>query len=167
MKIPIINRGSLIKLGISTLLSGAALATGSWVYATKVEPGWLEISSFSLFLPRLQAAFDNYRIVLVSDIHMGTWITAQRLAEAVKAVNLLHPDLIAITGDFVTDLHHRTFADLNNNLSKLKSKDGVFAVLGNHDYWSNSKTIRQFSVPALLSYYRFSSATSSRRSTFP
>ena len=143
MKIPYINRSFLYKLGISTLLSGAAMATGSLMYATKVEPGWLEISSISLILPRLHPAFDNYRIVHISDIHMGTWMTPQRLTEAVKAVNMLHPDLIAITGDFVTDLHHTIFADLHKTLSKLKSKDGAFAILGNHDYWSNSKTIRQ------------------------
>ena len=52
-------------------------------------------------------------------------------------------DLIVITGDFVTDLFHRTPTDLTTNLSKLKAKDGVFAVMGNHDYWSNIKTIRQ------------------------
>jgi predicted MPP superfamily phosphohydrolase len=74
---------------------------------------------------------------------MGTWITPKRLAEAVKAINWLHADLIAITGDFVTDIHHRTTVNLSKNLSKLKAKDGVYAVLGNHDYWSNAKTIRQ------------------------
>jgi predicted MPP superfamily phosphohydrolase len=137
------NQISLVKLAVTSLLSGAALATGGWMYATKWEPGWLEISSVSLILPRLHPAFDNYRIVLISDIHMGTWMTSQRLAEAIRAVNGLHADLIAITGDFVTDIHHHTPTDLRQNLSKLKAKDGLFAVLGNHDYWSNAKTIRQ------------------------
>ena len=137
------KHNSLFKLGISTFLGGLALATGGWMYASKLEPGWLEVSSISLILPRLHPAFDNYRIVLISDIHMGTWMTPQRLSEAVKAVNWLHADLIAITGDFVTDLHHRTPANLSRNLGKLQAKDGVFAVLGNHDYWSNAKSVRQ------------------------
>jgi len=143
MKIPLINFGFPLKMWGITLLSGVGIASGSLIYATKVEPGWLEISSISLILPHLHPAFDNYRIVHISDIHMGTWMTPQRLADTIKTVNLLHPDMIAITGDFVTDLHHTTFSDLHDSLSKLKSKDGVFAVLGNHDHWTNTKTIRQ------------------------
>ena len=143
MKLPKQNQNAFIKLGASMLLSGLALATGGWMYATKVEPGWLELSSLSLILPRLHPAFDNYRIVHISDIHLETWMTAKRLKEVVRAVNLMRADLIAITGDFVTDLHHRTANDLSAALSELKARDGVFAVLGNHDYWTNARTIRE------------------------
>jgi predicted MPP superfamily phosphohydrolase len=140
------NQNTLIKLGISTLLSGVALATGGWVYATKVEPGWLEVSTLSLTLPRLHPAFENFRIVQISDIHMETWMTRQRLMEAVQAVNILQPDLVAITGDFVTDLSHNTASDLVTPLRKLKAREGVFAILGNHDYWTNARTIREILV---------------------
>jgi predicted MPP superfamily phosphohydrolase len=143
MKFTINNRFSKPNRKALSLLGSLALLTGSIFYTTKIEPGWLEISSISLILPRLHPVFDNYRIVHISDIHMGTWITKQRLAEVVKYINTLHPDLIVITGDFVTDLNHSIFADLKNNLSRLRSKDGVFAVLGNHDYWSNPQSIRQ------------------------
>ncbi len=143
MKAPKLNHHSLLKLAASTFLGGAALATGGWMYASKLEPGWLEITSHSMILPRLHPAFDNYRIIQISDIHMETWMTRERLAEVVKTTNMLRGDLIAITGDFVTDIFHRTPADLIENLSKLKAPDGVFAVLGNHDYWTNVKTIRQ------------------------
>jgi hypothetical protein len=126
-----------------SLLGGIALAAGSILYATKIEPGWLEVSTISVILPRLHPVFENYRIVQISDIHMGTWIDRQRLDEVVQSINTLCPDLIVITGDFVTDLSHTIVADLYSCLSKLRSKDGIFAVLGNHDYWSNPKTIRQ------------------------
>lgn len=142
MKAKITHR-SLLKLAASAFLGGAALATGGWMYASKLEPGWLEITSHSLILPRLHPAFDNYRIIQISDIHLETWMTPKRLAEVIKTTNMLRGDLIAITGDFVTDLYHRTPTDLIENLSKLKAPDGVFAVLGNHDYWTNIKTIRQ------------------------
>jgi predicted MPP superfamily phosphohydrolase len=137
------NHRTFLKLSASALLSGLALATGGWMYATKLEPGWLDISSLSLMLPRLHPAFDNYRIVQISDIHMETWINRARLAQVVRKANMLRADLIVITGDFVTDLFHRTPTDLAENLSKLKAKDGVLAVMGNHDYWSNIKTVRQ------------------------
>jgi uncharacterized protein len=143
MKTPKTIRQSFLKLTTAALAGGLALATGGWMYATKVEPGWLEISSLSLLLPRLHPAFDNYRIVHISDIHMETWMNRQRLNEVVKTINLLRADLIVITGDFVTDLFHRTALDLVDNLSKLQSKDGIFAVMGNHDYWTNVKSIRR------------------------
>jgi predicted MPP superfamily phosphohydrolase len=143
MKTPKINYRTLAKLTGSALVGGLTLATGGWVYATKLEPRWLEITSLSLVLPRLHPAFDNYRIVQISDIHMETWMNQHRLADVVKKVNLMRADLITITGDFVTDLTHRTPTDLTKNLSKLRAPDGIFAVLGNHDYWTNVKTIRQ------------------------
>jgi hypothetical protein len=55
---------------------------------------------------------------------------------------MMRADLIAITGDFVTDLHPRTANDLHSALSRLRARDGVYAILGNHDYWTNVKTIR-------------------------
>lgn len=143
MKFPIFKHFSKPNRKASSLIGSISLAAGSIFYATKIEPSWLEISSISLILPRLHPVFDNYRIVHISDIHMGTWINRHRFAKIVKSVNMLYPDLIVITGDFVTDLSHTIVADLYCNLSKLRSKDGVFAVLGNHDYWSNPKTIRQ------------------------
>lgn len=125
MKLKSPRNSTLLKLAASAFLSGAALATSGWMYASKIEPGWLEITTHSLILPRLDPAFDNYRIIQISDIHMETWMTQKRLAEVVKTTNLLRGDLIAITGDFVTDLYHRTSADLVDNLSKLKAPDGV------------------------------------------
>jgi predicted MPP superfamily phosphohydrolase len=134
---------------ISAALSGlAAIAAGTWYYATRVEPGWLRVTSLSLVLPRLHPAFDNYRIIHISDIHLGTWINRQRLATIVDYINHLHGDLIAITGDFVTDIYHNTPIDLTDTLSALDAPDGVFAVLGNHDYWSDVTTIRQILRPA-------------------
>jgi predicted MPP superfamily phosphohydrolase len=91
----------------------------------------------------LHPTFDSYRIIQISDIHMETWMTPKRLVEVVRMVNKLRGDLIVITGDFVTDLNHRTPNDLVKNLKKLKAPDGVLAVLGNHDYWTNVKSIRQ------------------------
>jgi predicted MPP superfamily phosphohydrolase len=143
MKLSNNNRRSLVKLAAAALAGATALATGGWMYATKVEPGWLEVSSLSMILPRLHPAFDNYRIIQISDIHMETWMNRKRLAEVVKMVNWLHADLVVITGDFVTDLFHRTPANLVESLSQIKAREGVFAVLGNHDYWTNARSIRQ------------------------
>src|SRR5207247_4833522 len=78
-----------------------------------------------------------------SDIHMGGWMDRERLGDVVRTVNALKPDLIAITGDFVTHHAERSAQDLVASLKPLSATDGVVAVLGNHDYWSDPSIIRQ------------------------
>ena len=63
-------------------LGGVFVGSGGWEYASAVEPGWLEIQPVTLTLPRLAPAFDGYRVVQFSDIHMSSWMTRARLAEA-------------------------------------------------------------------------------------
>jgi predicted MPP superfamily phosphohydrolase len=104
---------------------------------------WVETTSTDIFLKRLDPAFDGYRIVHLSDFHMGTWLTRDLLCEAVDLVNQLEPDLVAITGDFVTADPQRYARDLIEPLSQLNPKDGAFAILGNHDHWSDQSIVRR------------------------
>ncbi len=102
-----------------------------------------EITRHELTLPRLSPAFDGYRLVQISDIHMGTWINRTRLLAAVAAVNELKPDAVAITGDFVSFTPERYIDDLVGGLSELAAPDGSFAVLGNHDHWTDPELVAQ------------------------
>ena len=84
----------------------------------------------------------GYRIVHLSVIRVGSWNgNTQAMEKAVSIINDLQPDLIVFTGDLVNNLA----SELDNFIpvfSKLKAKDGVYSVLGNHDYstyihWEN------------------------------
>ena len=138
-----ISRRRLLRHGITwaslTALAGTA-------YTTLVEPGWIDVSQVSLTLPRLAAEFRGYRVAQISDIHMGDWMNAERLGDIVRAVNAQSPDLIAITGDFVTQDAGSHARDLITGLSQLRARDGVVAVLGNHDYWSDPQVVRSVLV---------------------
>jgi uncharacterized protein len=112
-------------------------------YARAVEPARLEITRRRLRLPRLHPAFDGYRIVQISDIHMDGWMNRTRLCEIIKQVNQEQPDLIAITGDFVSKHARKHAPDLIKELQKLQAHDGVAAVLGNHDHWCDPELVRQ------------------------
>ncbi len=103
-----------------------------------------EIKEVTYTSNRIPAAFNGYRIVQLSDIHIGSWKgNIQAIQQLVDMTNSLHPDLIVFTGDLV---NHRAneldgFQDI---LSKLKAKDGVYSILGNHDYgpyfrWRNKQ----------------------------
>ncbi|HEX7974884.1 MAG TPA: metallophosphoesterase [Anaerolineales bacterium] len=104
---------------------------------------WVEITQVRLELPNLPPEFHGYRLVQISDFHIGTWMSRVELAQAVGMVNRLKPDLVAITGDFVTEDPECYVDDLAGALSKLSSKDGVFAVLGNHDHWTDPTVMRR------------------------
>ena len=117
------------------LAATGAVEAGAMAYATRVEPGWVEIRRLRLTLPRLHRNFHGYRVVQVSDFHLGEWRVGPLLDRAVQLVNDLHPDLIAVTGDFVTRTYDGADAELVPALRRFHAPDGVVAVLGNHDYW--------------------------------
>lgn len=126
------------KLGVALgLLNMGVTGGGLLAYASAVEPKWVEVTRVTLTLPRLPRQFDGYRIVQISDIHAGKWLPTSFLEEVVRMVNIEQPDLVAITGDFVTYTYHEAPLDLVPSMLKLRSADGVAAVLGNHDYWGN------------------------------
>ncbi len=123
--------------------AGMALAGGGVIaYASAIEPAWIEINTIAVQLPRLHPAFRGYRIVHITDLHTDeTWMTFERLAQIVDLVNAQKPDLIVITGDFVTKLLPSS-AHALSALRRLQAVDGVCAVLGNHDVWHGPAAIR-------------------------
>lgn len=137
------NRRDFIKAGALIAVSGGLLSLGGLQYAARIEPEWVETTRVALELPRLQPEFNDYRIVQISDIHMNSWMNRERLARLIGMVNDLKGDLIAITGDFVSHNPHNYIKGLTAELKKLSAPDGVLAVLGNHDHWSNASVIRQ------------------------
>lgn len=92
----------------------------------------------------LPKTFKGYKIVQFSDTHLGNFGHSDRIVrELVERINAEHPDLIVFTGDLVNTRAHEIdrFAPL---LMQLKAKDGVYSILGNHDYgdyvyWKNEQ----------------------------
>ena len=103
----------------------------------------IEIKDLPLNLPRLGAEFAGYRLVQFSDIHMDSWMTRSHLDAIVDLVNQQEPDLIAITGDFVSHDPDEYAQDMVKSLSRLKSTNGVVAVMGNHDHWVDPEMVRE------------------------
>jgi hypothetical protein len=86
-----------------------------------------------IFLRRLRPAHDGLRIVHLTDIHHGLYTPLEEVQRAVQLANDLCPDMVAITGDFVT-LSPAYIAPMARSLGRLQARLGVFAVLGNHDF---------------------------------
>lgn len=113
----------------------AGLALSGW-YATKIEPRWLRVRRLVITSSRFPPAFDGYRIAHLSDLHLGVRQTDGYLPGIVQAVQREAPDLIAMTGDLLTWRRKQQIdqAQVVNTLRHLHAPDGVWAVLGNHDY---------------------------------
>lgn len=121
---------------------GAALSHATrWLYLTN-QNHWVDLTHIPLALPRLPASFDGYRIAQISDFHLGTWLSQDKLAQVIDLVNQQTPDLVAITGDLVAFDDGHAYEVLTQELGKLQARDHVVAVLGNHDHWSNPEMIR-------------------------
>lgn len=138
----VISRRRFLKISLATTVTTALAGVGSFAYAHDAEPANLEMVALDLPLPRLAPAFDGYRLVQISDIHMGTGMTIERLNHVVDMVNAQQPDAVAITGDYVThgDIQP-LLPGLIECLGKLQSHDGTFAILGNHDHWTDPDAI--------------------------
>ena len=103
----------------------------------------IDLVEIDIELNNLGWNFHNFRILNLTDIHLGQWINPQYLSELVDYVNTLNVDLITLTGDYVSYRLDGYESELKNSFKKLKAEYGKYGVLGNHDHWMDSKIIRE------------------------
>lgn len=96
---------------------------------------YFEVADLHVHLTTLDPAHDGLRIVQLSDLHIGNGVPDGRIMCAVREVNALQPDLVVLTGDYVTNRRDplRRVPELLEPLQAPR-----VAVLGNHDYWSGA-----------------------------
>jgi len=104
------------------------------------EPFMLSIERQEIFLRRLPKVLDGLRIVHLSDLHYGPLTSSEHLIRAAKVANDLRPDLIFLTGDYISQdrIYAAPCAEV---VGKLRARYGVYAILGNHDHWTDAKLI--------------------------
>lgn len=119
-------------------------------YAFFIEPDRLVIKQAEIKVKDWDKTFDGFRIVLISDIHGGSsFINEEKIRTVVQKANEQDPDLIVLLGDYVSQrwenhanlkMPMETVAD---NLKGLQAKYGVYAILGNHDYWYDNGAVKR------------------------
>lgn len=98
----------------------------------------VEITRLSIPIANLPTAFEGITIAQLSDVHHSSFMSAERIAEIVDAVNALGADAIVLTGDYVSYSPYY-IAGAAETLGRLTASLGVFAVLGNHDFWNDAE----------------------------
>lgn len=121
------------------ILAGCGMAVGATAFAGLLfgfTCGYkhLVVKQVAYTHPAIPAAFDGYRVVQLSDLHLGTLHGhADVVRRIVDSVNAQRPDLIVFTGDLVNYRAEELF-EFEPTLRRMEAHDGVVAVMGNHDY---------------------------------
>jgi predicted MPP superfamily phosphohydrolase len=123
-----------------TPLRAFALSLSEAARSALAEPFMLSIERREVFLRRLPRELDGFRVVQLSDLHLGPLTSGEQLRRAIEVANNLNPDLIALTGDYISHERHYA-APCAEIVGRLRARCGVFAVLGNHDHWTDAALI--------------------------
>ncbi|MCT4644896.1 MAG: metallophosphoesterase [Carboxylicivirga sp.] len=119
---------------ISQLALGiAAIPFASFLYGIIKGKYNYKVLQYNLFFDDLPEAFDGYKLTHLSDLHCGSFDNKDKIEYAVKLINEQASDAIMITGDIV-NLEASELLPWKSTLAKLRAKDGIYSVLGNHDY---------------------------------
>jgi predicted MPP superfamily phosphohydrolase len=130
---------------LELLIIFAVIALGAWAFI--IEPNQLVVHSESIALPGWPAKLNGLKVAALGDIHAGSlFINDAKLREIVELTNNQHPDLIVLLGDFM--VQNGVFKSevapekIVAGLKDLKAPLGVYAVLGNHDWWFNGNRVK-------------------------
>lgn len=144
-----------------TIVIVAVLLTAALGYAYYIEPKRLVITKATVAVPNFSPKLNGLKIAAISDIHGGSnGVTEERLRELVTRTNEQRPDIIVLLGDYVSELRFNREAlkkpegtdrtelrmpvsVIADNLAGFKATYGVYAVIGNHDWWHNQTSVRR------------------------
>ncbi|MBM3497138.1 MAG: metallophosphoesterase [Armatimonadetes bacterium] len=123
------------------LIGCGGLAAAGAAGAVACDDRWdLQTPQVDVPLKGLGQALDGFRIAHLTDLHRGVYVSAAFVDRAVQAANAARPDLVVLTGDYVT--HSTDFMrSCAESLAKLAAPYGRVAVLGNHDYWTSADEV--------------------------
>jgi uncharacterized protein len=124
--------------GVATAAVAAPFAAGAYgLFWGRIN---LQVTRQPIKLANLPRAFHGFRIAQLSDIHVGPFMSEDQIRKFARIANDLKPDLIALTGDFVT-WDASTAPAVVNALSSLNAPLGVYGSLGNHDEWAEAEDV--------------------------
>ena len=111
----------------------AAIPLASVIYGIYKGKYNYKVLKYTLHFEDLPEAFDGYKLTQISDIHSGSFDNKEKVKYAVDLINEQASDVILFTGDMVNNKAEE-LVPYKNIFNKLQAKDGLYSVLGNHDY---------------------------------
>lgn len=108
-------------------------------YATLIEPYNYLISQTDVYIKDLPERFENYRITQLTDVHHSRILGIDEVRRVVRLAQQTRPDMFVLTGDYATS-YRRYIEPCAEALGSLSAPDGVWAVLGNHDHYTDPES---------------------------
>lgn len=138
-------------------LAVAAIPFTSMLYGITKGKYDFKVNKVSLSFKNLPKAFHGFKIVQISDIHSGSFDSREAILEGIDLVNQQDADIVLFTGDLVNN-DSREIKPFIYDFKKLQTKNGVYSVLGNHDYgdykkWNSAKE-KQENFDLILDYHK-------------
>ncbi|MBP7103264.1 MAG: metallophosphoesterase [Bacteroidales bacterium] len=131
------NKKKLIRTFFTLTIFG-----GLFLLYCHIESRWIKTEKINLIFRDIPKSFIGKKIVFITDIHHGPFFSIERVQKLVERINKLNPDYIIMGGDY-THREPKYIEPLFNELKKIKSNDGIYAVLGNHDHWEDAELTKQ------------------------
>lgn len=131
-KLELNRRQFLTGLAAAPLVAVSATAA----YARLVGPYDYYVAARDVFIRDLPEAFENFRITQITDVHHSRMVGLEEVGRVVDLAQSTSPDLIALTGDY-TSTYRRYIEPCAEALGRLSAPEGVWAVLGNHDHYTD------------------------------
>lgn len=129
------NRRTFIKKLFASSLAILGIGGGTYYYAREIEPSMLTIHQETITSSKLSKSFNQFKIVHISDTHIGFHYSLEQFEQLIKKVNDLKPDCVVFTGDLVDKPNRYSWdSRLVNLLSSLSAPFGKFWIYGNHDH---------------------------------
>lgn len=128
-----VHRISRLKFLNQAAVGMAAVPFVAFIYGMVRGAFDYKVHKVKVVLPNLPESFNGLRIVQISDIHSGSFVSDEHILEAAKIIEQQKPDLVFFTGDLVNNRASET-EPLISALSKIQAPLGVYSTLGNHDY---------------------------------
>ena len=121
----------------------AAIPFTSMLYGITMGKYNFKVTKLSLSFKNLPKAFEGFKIVQISDIHSGSFDNREAILDGIEMINRQQADLILFTGDLVNN-DSREIEPFMDDFKNLRAREGVYSVLGNHDYgdyktWNSEK----------------------------
>src|SRR3984893_12657240 len=131
-KLDLTRRQFLSGLAAAPLIAVSATSA----YAGLIEPHNYEVTETDIFIRDLPGRFEGFRITQITDVHHSRIVGIDQVRRVVELAQTTKPDLFVLTGDYTT-MYRRYVEPCAEALGVLNAPEGVWAVLGNHDHYTD------------------------------
>lgn len=122
----------------NTILGSVGLGVFTGMYSWQIEPFWLEFVQKKMHIKNLPKALIGKTLMQISDVHVGNKFNYQYIIDSFKKAQLLNPDYVVYTGDYVSYENEEQLNQLKVVFSHaVNGRLGTVGILGNHDYGEN------------------------------